>query len=182
MNDDSETVAPNLEQKDSSVSRGRHHSAIKFVGWSLGGAFGGIITVLLVGYLSLRAKATSNGGVLDLYNNVVAVIPPSIPLWSFLSLAVLGWLVLYVVVRMTTWASAHRLAGSAAFSVTMILLVVWGLMHYPLPSATYTQSDSLFDALSDWLNEGASLSMVQVLAPLPVVAGVYARRRVRHER
>lgn len=137
--------------------------------WGICGIALGVVFVLAVGALSVQAIGQEAGAMFDLYNTVIRITPPRIPLLPMLATAVLSVLVMLVLTLGSLELSMRsRQALVAGFFLAAALLITWALL---LTAARNTGGDRTVGVLpgwKGWLEKGGRSSAVHVVTLLSV--------------
>lgn len=141
---------------------------MKNAGWGVCGITLGVIFVIAVGALSVQAIGQEAGAVFDLYNTVIRITPPRIPLLPMLATATLSVLVmLFLTLGSLKMSRRSRQALVAGFFLTAALLITWALL---LTAARRTGDITLgvLPGWKGWLEKGGRSSAVHVVTLLSV--------------
>jgi len=129
----------------------------------------GAVYVLVAGALSVQAIGQEAGAVFDLYNTVISITSPRIPLLPMLATAALSVLVMFfLTIGSLKRSGRSRQSLIAGFFLATALLVTWAFL---LTAARDNGDDVTVGVLAGWkgwLEKGGNSSAVHVVALLSV--------------
>lgn len=144
--------------------------------WIIGSAVAAAVYVALAGILEIQISGSLAGGVYDLNNVIVGVSEPGVPYLQYASLAVLSTVLLMLILRKpSATGTRSRAAALAAFSVTTLVMIGWGLaLQASAMAEAGGASQGLPEGAVGWILKGGSSVVVHAVALVAIIGTITA--------